>query len=219
MTRSGFASRYRRCTAERSRRSYSLERGTVTLRHPRASSAATTRRPRNPEPPVTTTRAARKSMASKLRDGGEGPLPFEFEAESLFELRMLACKPRAFKAARPHPLACEQRRHGHFAEEDTQRDGRHRRERGPAEDADKRRRELRVRHGRWGHGVDGSSDRTGFARKPKNRYVIGKRDPSHPLPPAAQSSAETGPERRQQPCQRSARSAQHESRAPTHPAP
>src|SRR5213594_1448502 len=61
----GRASRNRRAAAARSRKSYSALRGTTMFRQPRALIVSTTNEPRNPAPPVTTTRwSCQKLMMS-----------------------------------------------------------------------------------------------------------------------------------------------------------
>src|ERR1051326_5817699 len=69
MTTTGRSSSYIRRTAEASRRSYWLDRGTATSYSPRRRSSSTTWLPRNPPPPVTTIRFRMRPL--KLPDPRE----------------------------------------------------------------------------------------------------------------------------------------------------
>src|SRR5690242_3721193 len=67
MTRLGFVSARSRRTAPPSTKSYSLDLGTKISVAPRARSLAVTEPPRNPAPPVTTTRALLQSIIAPVR--------------------------------------------------------------------------------------------------------------------------------------------------------
>src|SRR5438552_1882738 len=69
MIRSGRASASIRTTSASRRRSYSRLRGTNGAGQPRATSAWTTKEPRKPAPPVTTTRLPLQKPAMPSRDG------------------------------------------------------------------------------------------------------------------------------------------------------
>src|SRR5213594_4107029 len=79
MTMSGRASRYTRSTFSTCVKSYSCRRGTKIPAGAFVSSFATTRRPKNPEPPVTRTRLFVQKLM--MRDGARfiGSRGFYFE--------------------------------------------------------------------------------------------------------------------------------------------
>src|SRR5437867_2136395 len=80
ITTVGLASRNRRATSARSRRSQSALRGTTMVGQPRFPIASTTKEPRNPAPPVTMTRCSSqklmrlRSLALDSRDLSRQPI-------------------------------------------------------------------------------------------------------------------------------------------------